>query len=202
MYNNLTYLSQYGADDQLHMMTSHEWTRAVFVRHPMDRIISAYLDKAVQDHAYYDGNQSFVAKRCCPLYNACGPIAERSFQDFVHVARACPNPHWSSQSKRMQLKYWRYINFDGHLETAQADAKALLERVGAWEEYGATGWGANENETIFGSKATVVHNTYPQDKMNVFCSKKSVALVEALYRDDLWNRLFAFHGNGICSELV
>ncbi|KAI2505640.1 sulfotransferase family [Fragilaria crotonensis] len=201
LHNNLTYLSHYGDDDQLHMMTSREWTRAVFVRHPMDRIISAYLDKAVHDHAY-NGNLSFVAKRCCPLRNACGPIAERSFQDFVHVARACPNPHWNSQSQRMQRKYWRYINFVGHLETAQADTKALLERVGAWVDYGATGWGANGNETIFGSKATVVHNTNPQDQMNVFCSKESVALVEALYPNDLRNPLFDFRGSGICSQLV
>ena len=197
-HNSLTYLSHYSDDDAHYMMTSPEWTRAAFVRHPMDRVISAYLDKAVPDRAYY-GNLSFVTERCCPLHNACGPIAERSFQDFLHVARACPNPHWNSQSRRLLPKYWPYINFIGHLETAQDDAKALLERVGAWEDFGATGWGADGSEPIFGSKSTIVHKTNPQDQMNVFCSKESVAMVQTLYVEDLRNPLFGFRGNGICS---
>ncbi|KAI2489729.1 sulfotransferase family [Fragilaria crotonensis] len=197
--NNLTYLSDYDVDDALHIMTSDEWTRAVFVRHPMNRIISAYLNKAV-DHSYNGGNLSYVAKQCCPHRNICGQMILSSFQTFLHVAHECSDPHWTSQSRRMHSKYWRYINFIGHLETAEADAKVLLERVGAWEEYGATGWGVNGTEPIFASKSTILHTTNPQDRMHDFCSNEAVALVRALYADDYRHPLFGFPDNGICTE--
>ena len=198
--NNLTYLFDYNEDDALHIMTSHEWTRAVFVRHPMNRIISAYLNKAVPDDTYVGRSPSYLARVCCPRRNLCGLLAQESFQNFLHITQECSDPHWASQSRRMHKKYWPYINFVGHLETAQADAKALMERVGAWEDYGATGWGADGTEPIFASKSTIIHTTDPQDHIHKFCNKESVALVRALYADDYQNRLFGFHGNGVCSE--
>ena len=199
--NSLTYLYHYSVDDALYIMTSEEWTRAVFVRDPMDRIISAYLDKA-QPHPHGPTNNnhlSFVARVCCPRVGACGTMAQHSFQDFVHMTRWCPNPHWDSQSRRMENKFWPTITFVGHLETAQTDVKALLERVGAWELYGAAGWGINGTEPIFASKSTVRHKTNSQNQRTDFCNNETVALVEALYADDLQNPLFGFHGNGQCS---
>lgn len=200
--NSLTYLYHYGVDDALHIMTSDEWTRAIFVRDPTSRVISAYLDKAQlkPNEELQTKSATYVTKHCCPRRKACGPIAQRSFHDFLHILHWCSDSHWSSQSLRMQTKFWPYVNFIGHLETAQADAKALLERVGAWEQYGATGWGADGSEPIFESKGTIVHKTNPQDQRHIFCSTESMAAVNALYADDLQNPLFGFHGNGICSE--
>ena len=43
--NGLTYLTDYSLEEAQLMLNSEEWTRAVFVREPKERILSAYLDK-------------------------------------------------------------------------------------------------------------------------------------------------------------
>ena len=45
------------------------------------------------------------------------------------------------------------------METVETDARELLQRIGAWEDYGASGWGANRNESIFMSTSGVHHAT-------------------------------------------
>ena len=49
-------------------------------------------------------------------------------------------------------KFVPALNFVRHLETAQADARSLLEKIGAWESFGYFGWGEHGNEAIFASK--------------------------------------------------
>ena len=38
---------------------------------------------------------------------------------------------------------WKYVNFIGSFDTLASDARRLLQKVGAWEKYGASGWGSN-----------------------------------------------------------
>ena len=45
--DGLKHLGHFSRDEQLAMMTSPDWTRAVFVRDPLERILSAYLDKGM-----------------------------------------------------------------------------------------------------------------------------------------------------------
>jgi hypothetical protein len=56
-------------------------------------------------------------------------------------------------------KYVKTLDFVGHLETAAEDARVLLKRIGAWEEYGKSGWGKYANESIFESTSNVMHKT-------------------------------------------
>ena len=58
-------------------------------------------------------------------------------------------------------------NFVGHLETAAIDTKHLLKKVGAWKDFGATGWGRDGTEAIFHSRGTIHHatNTTAQDPL-------------------------------------
>jgi hypothetical protein len=64
-----------------------------------------------------------------------------------------------STTGRLEPKYVPLLDFVGHLESAFEDAKRLLQRVGAWEEHGKTGWGLHGNESIFQSKSYVKHKT-------------------------------------------
>jgi hypothetical protein len=45
--NGLRYLGHYPRDKQKEFMTSPEWTRAIFVRDPLERTLSSYTDKAL-----------------------------------------------------------------------------------------------------------------------------------------------------------
>jgi hypothetical protein len=46
--NGLRYLYHYNRTAASHMMTAPDWTRAIFVRDPKTRFLSAYLDKVVR----------------------------------------------------------------------------------------------------------------------------------------------------------
>ena len=53
----------------------------------------------------------------------------------------------------MDPHYYEQQDFVGHFEQAQRDAKALLKRIGAWDEYGRTGWGTSGGDAIFAEKS-------------------------------------------------
>lgn len=151
LYNNLTYLYHYNRTRASQIMTDPQWTRAIFVRDPKERFLSAYLDKVVR-------NPQFTIRRCCPRTKDCAPRSNDnhnrnsttvSLSDFLVTVQTCENAHWAPQSRRMEPKYWPYINFVGHMETVEQDAKQLLERIGAWHAYGASGWGVNGTQSLF-----------------------------------------------------
>jgi hypothetical protein len=152
-------MSSYTEAQATQLMNDPTYTRAIFVRDPKERFLSAYLDKGLKT--------KYAEKKCCN-----GKRNEKSgrelctkqlqtFSGFVNVTRSCHDTHWLPQSTtgRLEPKYVPLLNFVGHLETAFEDAKRLLQRVGAWEEHGKTGWGLHGNETIFQSKSYVKHKT-------------------------------------------
>ena len=118
---------------------------AIFVRDPIERFVSAYLDKAV-------GNKYFLQQQCCQrpdnnLTQSDCTAAQQSIQDFYKLAVICDNPHWRPQNRRIRPDHiWNYINFVGHMETVAQDAERLLRRIGVRERYGASGW---NNASIF-----------------------------------------------------
>jgi hypothetical protein len=148
--NGLTYLYDFNRSQASHIMTSPEWTRAIFVRDPKERFLSAYLDKAI-------ANPDFVRRKCCYWARDCVESLRQdnhSLLPFLALVQTCDDGHWRPQHRRMEAKYWPYINFVGHMETVTADARRLLQQIGAWEDYGRTGWGLHGNSSIFASTSS------------------------------------------------
>jgi hypothetical protein len=181
--NGLTYLYHYNITDATNMMTSEDWTRAIFVRDPKERLLSAYLDKAKRKQGQY------ISRHCCP---DCGAVAGKTLKGFLQVMEHCMDPHWMPQSRRMEHRFWETVQFVGHIETAAADARALLERVGAWEKYGATGWGDSGNETIFESLSNVKHRTKADAHLTEYFDKETELLANEYYNDDYAYEKFGF----------
>lgn len=185
--NGLRYLYHYNLSQASEMMTSPEWTRALMVRDPKLRVLSAFLDKSVSnDHRH-------IIQKCCPD-KSCVDEAQ-NLQGFLALASLCDDAHWRPQNLRLDFKYWPYLDFVGHVETAAADAKALLERIGAWEEYGASGWGKDGKSAIFESKGKSgagVHATWAGRKIWTWYTPQIEREVERLYRGDYENPLFNF----------
>ena len=46
------------------------------------------------------------------------------------------------------------------METVDVDAERLLRQIGAWEEYGASGWGTNGTQHVFQSIENKSHATH------------------------------------------
>jgi hypothetical protein len=134
------------------MMTSPAWTKAAIFREPKERVLSAFLDKAItQDGAYYK-------KNCCRklpdknLEQQCIRNANK-FDSFLHFVteypKECFNVHWDAQIKKIDPKWWPYINVIGYQNNLLEDSKSILKMLysnrdqsSAWDKFGITGWGA------------------------------------------------------------
>ena len=172
--NGLTYLYNYNVNNATAMLTSDNWTKAIFVRDPKERLLSAYLDKAVRKQG------SYITHHCCP---SCGADSA-TLVGFLGVMQYCDDPHWMPQSKRMESRFWDSVNFVGHVETAALDAKALLQRLGAWEKYGSSGWGHSGKESIFQSLSNVKHRTQANKHLLEYFDRETEDLADKYYMED------------------
>lgn len=181
--NGLTYLTHYDLTDANRIMTSSEWTRAVFVRDSKERFLSAYLDKVVN-------TKNIAYGSCCPETKDC-VSSETTLQDFFDLTETCDNEHWAAQSERFPDRIWQTINFVGHMETLQEDARRLLQQVGAWDGYASSGWGLNGNQAVFaGQSSANNHATGSQDRLRHFYTPSLERAVEERFHRDYENNVF------------
>lgn len=252
--NGLNYTSQYSLQKVNEMMTSNEWTRAMFVRDPKEHMLSAYLmfrsqvEVMAPDYirrakaGTLKSLRNFTQNVHAPaqLKNCCQKIAGEmdanwkvlcfnhtlTFEGFLDAIENGPTKfstdtkmwerrrsrvrfgekftpedlrkspggfdiHWSPLSLwRMEPKFYKSLNFVGHLETAQRDIRQLLDRLHphAWETYGASGWGTHRNESIFTSKSTVNHASNTSGRLfQYYTSKGMERRVDKFYESDYEN---------------
>ena len=167
-YNGLKYLYDYNISYANEIIQHPKWTRAIFVRDPKERLVSAYIDKVLR-------NEKYVLNKCCPTTGSCVEPSKRNITTFLHeVAYFCDNPHWRPQYLQMTPQQWSYINFVGHMDTIQDDAERLLKRLGIWELYGSSGWGSNRQERIFlselGDNTGRMHATNAKRQLRAYIS--------------------------------
>jgi hypothetical protein len=221
-HNGLRYLYHYPPSHVASIMTSPHWTRAIFVRDPKERFLSAYLDKAVRKNGTYVQRHCCSSSRNITTTSNCSDRASQSLFGFLKVidhpdGGCCCDPHWKRQSSRVKPSdHWTYINFVGHFETLAMDTKRLLlqlknhnnprpeekEKEGqhevelddqAWRSYGASGWGVHGNESIFAKNTGVKHETKAYGKLQRYYNSPLVErLVEDFYREDYDHVLFNF----------
>jgi hypothetical protein len=195
--NGLKYLSSFSKEEAQEMLTSKDWTRAVFVREPKERILSAFLDKVVLNDQNENENESIFQKRCCSektfgddveAQNDC--LARNTIEDFSYFLQRtldCPNPHWSPQLGVIDEKWWHVMTFIGYMDNYAADAEELLTSLRstekgttAWDDYGKTGWG--EDGTLpfvmMNTSHLDEHTTNARDKLYQFYNKCEEAFVE------------------------
>lgn len=184
--NGLTYLADYPLAQANEMMQSPEWTRAVFVRDPKERFLSAYLDKVVN-------NQHIVLGACCRKTRDCAS-SETTFEEFYNMTKTCSNEHWDVQSDRVPEKIWQTVNFVGYMDNLEQDARKLLTKVGAWDKYAANGWGPNEDQAMFadeaGESAARSHATKAQARMRQYYTPEIEMGIEKRFEPDYQNPVF------------
>jgi hypothetical protein len=193
--NGLRYLSEYSLDEANRIMTSPDYTRAIFVRDPKNRFLSAYLDKAVAD-------PDFVQRKCCRNTTdiryqelACsGQVPNSTPWQFLDLIHQCSDAHWLPQHYRMEEKYWPFINFVGRHGHVEVDAKTLLQQIGAWDEYGQQGWGASLREPIFHKESSqrLNHTTDSKQKYHMYFTPELEREVGEFYAVDYQNPKLGF----------
>lgn len=215
--NGLKYLYDYPTERAEEILTDPKWTRAIFTRDPMKRILSAYLDKGARE------NGAYVKNHCCGIKTRTRPkkqvVVANTLQDprpgnvrqyerkqllgipmganppvacsklnsttpvswEMFVLDLLPNcteeEHWKSQVSPAL----RWINFVGSFDHLAADTRRMLKQVGAWEDYGATGW---HGGAIFENN-TIRHKTSSQELFASYYANLTIRhAVQDLYRKD------------------
>jgi len=194
--NGLKYLYDYPPVEADAIISDPSFTRAIFLRDPKERLLSAYLDKArqnayVQFHCCDERNPKLYEQlECAHPREHSGPAAAKadteepllSFKDFLTLLiPSCQDPHWEPQADRIDAKYWKYINFVGRMENVEKDTRSLLERIGAWDEFGASGW---PNGHIFNGSATVSHKTGSSKRLEDYFTPEMDALAMPFLKRD------------------
>jgi Sulfotransferase family len=162
--NGLRYLSDYPLHNATEMMTSSEWTRAIFVRDPKERFVSAYIDKMVNQENYI----KYLYKRDkCVTYEESVQAKTQPEVFLKTIIPKCYDEHWRKQSLRIDDKFWPYINFVGNMNTLSSDAELLLRKLGVWELYGSNGWGRKKRDENSNNRTDIIDD-------NIFSSRQSM----------------------------
>jgi hypothetical protein len=202
--NGLNYLYHYMPYEAEQMITDPNWTKAIFFRDPKERLLSAYLDKVLHNKGQH------VRTHCCSNNKKAGggggfamaitlkchvPVAQLpdpllSFYDFLDkVVPHCNDPHWKPQAHRIPDQYWPFINFVGHMDNLANDTRTLLQHIGAWEEYGATGWPSSTG-AIFAGPTNVQHATNAHDQIKQYYASPEVVNLAQLVHSADYNNSF------------
>jgi hypothetical protein len=181
--NGLRYLNQYSLQNATRLINDPTYTKVIFARDPKDRFLSAYLDKGLQQ------NGQHILEKCCSSDRKCWPQSNRSFAHFFDLTKTCSDTHWNPMYKRLEPKYLPLIDFIGSMDNLQEDSKRLLQTIGAWDQFGASGWGVNGKERVFQSKSSVNHATSNNtrdawDRMKNYYTPELERAVEERYARD------------------
>jgi len=192
---------------QISILKDPSWTRAVFIREPAERLLSAYLDKVQRQENI-------------------------TFPEFIEAIAATQdakaakgmlktiNPHWRSQAFSCGLSHMMpHFNFVASLDNAANHTKALLKQVGLWDIYGRY-YRTSKKENLIGQHSEMIlppastepathgfqqklvdttgHNKGSSKMLNDFYTPDLMEKVKTLYAADfsLWNALQLASKNG------
>lgn len=194
------------------------WTRAVLIREPSERLLSAYLDKILNNKLY--GNVSFAQF----IHHLSLPInGTRRQRGLMHDGLGWyTDPHWRPQSFSCGLaQLLPHFHYVGGLDHVGAHSRAILEHVGLWETHGKyfhLSPRSNTTGVVIGTrppelepgKATGFqqdtkfldhHSRRAREKMERYYKPDLLAKVKELYQDDfaLWQAIQLAGSKGIVS---
>ena len=116
--NEIKVLHDFEPEVATAMMTSPVWTKAAIFREPKERVLSAFLDKAVKEDYY--------VRKCCKnlptdkLQQQCINNEEK-FESFLYFVTEYPDEcfdiHWEPQIAKIDAKWWPYIDVIGYIKT-------------------------------------------------------------------------------------
>jgi len=201
----MTLLSDYSLDEAQSMMIDPKWKKAMFVRHPKPRILSAFLNRFV---VFRD---KFITKTC-PQYARLGgknvtecieAVKREDFSFFLKEITTVnhENVHWRSIYSTVDEKWWPWIDEIYEMgensevfKTFLQSIKSNVDGVSAWDRTGKTGWGENkvdcDGDHAFMEKKDSRHATDANSKMRQYYTPDLEKFVEQRYADDLNNPYF------------
>jgi len=123
---------RFGLDGIKQVFADPDATRAVFVRDPLHRFLSAYLNKCIHPTPEeVHGEDGMQSMQNCPMYKP-GLVFKDAVAWALQTDMKDVNPHWKLQAYHCHLhKYIQSYNVIGVVsESLSGDAKCLFERAG------------------------------------------------------------------------
>lgn len=193
-YNKLKTLDNYPLWRAQNMMNDPDYIKSIFVREPKERILSAFLNKFVQDKDYF-------RTKCCNIYampnkedrDECDEkMNQKDFSYFLTKTQHCFDPHWEAQSQVIDSKWWPKVSFVGYMNNLEQDAKQLLSSLissqdnrTAWDKVGKDGWGQNGTSS-FMKKNQAKHAQSARSRLLKYYTPRLEKFVEDKWKAD-WN---------------
>jgi hypothetical protein len=147
--NGLSYLDQFGPVARATFLLRPDYTRAVFVRNPWTRCVSAFRSKLEgKTRADVDGEPGGWRSKVFEFTHS-GPLSFDDFLAFLDGQSADEmNEHWKPQTTIAGLDAVRY-DFIGRFENLVEDAAALVRNCGLPPFYeGHVGRGATHADQV------------------------------------------------------
>lgn len=149
------------------------WVRAVVLRDPFERLISAYLHKISADPPY--------PIRISGEVEGFYPRDFGGFLDVIADSNGIRrgNPHWDPQ-----INFFPSIDMFNHVidfRQLKSHGQAYVRKIGAWEERGVSGWGPDRSEEFLATNR-MRHMTNAVDRLEDFRQHES--RVKHIYRED------------------
>ena len=132
------YLNTYNKSEIIHKIKNYY--KFMFIRHPLERLLSAYMDKFTQYNKYTRHFQHKYARKIIWRYRR-KPSNESllkghdlKFTEFVKYIvdlgrnRESFNPHWEPYHDLCHPCRFKY-NFIGKMETMRTDTRFILQRL-------------------------------------------------------------------------
>ncbi len=203
--NGLKRLSDYDRKTAGEMMTDPSWTKAMFVRNPKARILSAYLDKAVDHSNKFQQQQCRSYERFGGNYDDCVKY-HTNFDFFIHeIVTTWDNVHWVPIYERIDEKWWPYMTYISNMENLGDDVERFLKSIysnvngeSAWDRIGKTGWSDNVRDCDrVGNQAFLAvkdkdHKTNADEKMKMYYTPELERFIEQYFWKDYSNPYFHF----------
>jgi hypothetical protein len=172
--NGLTYLSTQSPFRRFSLLTQPDVTRAVFVRNPWTRILSAYRSKLEgkrPSDVADDLRKRWLLHVLTSVRNDGKPISFAEFIAFLEATqRKRMNSHWRPQSLLAGIGVIRY-NFIGRFEQLEQDIETLNRRCKLPSFYR-------------GGAAFVTHSS-ERDTLERYFTPELIQRVGRIYADDI-----------------
>lgn len=178
------FLSHFPVEECDKILSDSGWVKAAFFRDPVERLVSAYLDKFVYRKSYLikqigfeDHTPSFEEFLSFIL----DPNQDPAQPQGLHTGT---NPHWRPQSLVGNIdRFADCLDFVGQFDRLHEDASALLRRLDLWDEYGTTGWGPNGTTAMF-EVNDAVNKTGARVQIERYLSSQQLERVRQAYHQD------------------
>ena len=150
------YMSRLSKEKAVDMILDPKWTKAIFIRNPAERLLSAYNDKGRKvkfTHQFFGAYNNGTEGEMKQEENKNNSYYVPTFHEFVNLVtynnsndlkdprgvHGKIDPHWQPQSMMCGMDYLLpYLDFIGNFNYIAEHTKLLLQKVGLWDDYGST----------------------------------------------------------------